>query len=299
VTGRARTVGFAASREALDLDAGWPLVDDAAAEAGLEVAVRAWEDPGVDWAAFDLVVAIYVWGYVLHRDRFLAWARTVSRRTCLLNPEPVLAWNSDKSYLADLAAGGIRTVPTTWVPPGASWRPPGRDYVVKPCVASGGIEAARYLAEPVEAARRHVERLHAAGQTVMVQPYVPAVDAEGETGLIFFGGRYSHAITKQGLLRPDVGTIFGLWERQVVAAATPRADQLALAERALRVVHDRFGRTAYARVDLVDGDDGWPLVIEVELIEPSLFLDHAPEAARRLVGELARRLATVGRGTEH
>jgi glutathione synthase/RimK-type ligase-like ATP-grasp enzyme len=286
-----RKVAFAASREFLDLDAGWPLLRDAATAAGIEPAVAAWEDPDVDWAGFELVVAMYVWGFVTRRDRFLAWAATVSRDTRLVNAEALLAWNSDKAYLAELAAAGIRTVPTTWVPPGASWHPPARDYVIKPAVSSGGIEAARYVSQGVEVAERHVERLHRQGQTAMVQPYLPSVDAHGETALIFFGDRFSHAVAKAALLAPDVGTTYGLWERQVVAARTARPDQRTLAERALRIVHDRFGRTAYARVDLVDGDDTTPMVLEIELVEPALFLDHAPGAARHLADRLRRCLS--------
>jgi hypothetical protein len=286
VTGRPRRVAFAAGPDALDLDASWPLLRDALAAAGLDPAVAVWDDATVDWGAFDLVVAMYTWGYVIRRAAFLRWAREVSRHARLVNAEPVLTWNSDKTYLGDLAAAGIPTVPTCWVPPGATWQPPARDYVVKPTVASGGIEAARYLMQGVDVAARHVERLHRDGQTAMVQPYLPAVDGDGETALIFFGGRFSHAVAKQGLLSPDVGPIFGLWERQVIAPRTPRADQHALAEGALGVVHQRFGRTAYARVDLVDGDDGTPMVIELELIEPSLFLELAPGAAARLAEEL-------------
>jgi glutathione synthase/RimK-type ligase-like ATP-grasp enzyme len=283
-------VAFTASRDALDLDDGWPLLRAAAVAAGLEPAVAVWEDAGIDWGAFQLVVAMYVWGYVARREWFLAWAARVARHTRLVNSEAVLAWNSDKVYLADLAAAGVAVVPTTWVAPGERWRPPADDYVIKPTVASGGIDAARYRSQRIEVVDRHVDRLHRQGQTVMVQPYVPAVDAHGETALIFVGGRYSHAVSKRGLLQPDVGTVYGLWERQVIAPRTPRGDELVLAERALRVVHDRFGDTAYARVDVVDGADGVPMVIELELIEPSLFLDRAPAGAHRLAEELRRRL---------
>jgi hypothetical protein len=101
VPGRAGRVAFAASPEALDLDAGWPLLRDAAVAVGLEPAVTVWEDTGVDWAAFDLVVANYTWGYVSRRGRFLAWAQAVSRRARLVNARSILTWNSDKTYLAD------------------------------------------------------------------------------------------------------------------------------------------------------------------------------------------------------
>jgi len=287
VSAQGRAVAFAASPEALDLDAGWPLLRDAAVAAGLAPSVVVWDDPGVDWRAFGLVVAIYTWGYVTRRERFLAWVSAAARQTALVNPEPVLRWNSDKGYLADLAAAGVPTVPTTWVPPGAAWEPPARDYVVKPAVASGGIGAARFAARGVESAREHVADLHRAGQTALVQPYLPAVDGEGETALVFFGGSFSHAVSKQGVLEADVGAIFGLWERQVVAPRAARPDELALAEGALRVVRARLGPVAYARVDVVDGGDGRPVVMEVELIEPTLFLDLAPDAAPRLAAVLA------------
>jgi glutathione synthase/RimK-type ligase-like ATP-grasp enzyme len=248
--------------------------------------VAVWDDPAVDWSAYRLAVVIYTWGYVIRRERFLAWAAAAARKTVLVNPEPVLRWNSDKAYLADLAAAGVPTVPTTWVPPGGSWQPPARDYVIKPAVASGGIGAARFVARGVEAARAHVADLHEAGHTALVQPYLPAVDGEGETALVFLGDRFSHAVSKLGVLDADAGPVFGLWERQVVAPRAARADQLAAAERALRAVRERVGPTTYARVDVVDGGDGRPVVMEVELIEPTLFLPLAPDAAVRFAAVL-------------
>jgi glutathione synthase/RimK-type ligase-like ATP-grasp enzyme len=295
VTGGAPRVAFAASPEALDLDDGWPLLRHAARAAGLEPVVAVWEDASVDWPAFDLVVASYTWGYVTRRERFLAWVDAVAPVARLVNAAPVLRWNSDKAYLVDLAAAGVPTVPTTRVPPGAEWEPPAADYVVKPAVASGGIGAARYVRRGVDAARRHVAALHAAGQTALVQPYLPAVDTAGEAALVFFGERFSHAVAKGGVLEPDAGTVFGLWERQALAPRTARDDELGLAARVLRLVGDRFGPTAYARVDLVDGGDGRPVVMEVELVEPTLFLDREPAAAGRFADELLRAATAAAR----
>jgi len=286
VTGRAPRLAFAASPEALGLDGGWPLLRAALADAGAAAEVAAWEGAPVDWAAFDLVAVNYTWGYVTRRERFLAWVESVAPVTRLVNPPPVLRWNSDKAYLADLADAGVPTVPTTRVPPGGAWAPPAADYVVKPAVSSGGIGAARYVRRTVEAARGHVAALHAEGQTALVQPYLPAVDAGGEAALVFLGGRHSHAVTKGGVLAPDAEPEFGLWERQAIAPHAPRADELALAERALATVRERFGPAAYARVDLVDGPDGRPVVMELELVEPTLFLDREPAAARRFADAL-------------
>jgi glutathione synthase/RimK-type ligase-like ATP-grasp enzyme len=288
-----RRVAFAASADMLELDGGWPLLRDAMARVGLAPEVAIWDDASIEWAAFDLVVANYTWGYVMRRDRFLDWTERVAGATRLVNSAPVLRWNSEKGYLGDLARAGIPTVPTTFVPPGARWEPPARDYVVKPSVSSGGIEAARYVTRDAADARRHVERLHGAGRTALVQPYLPAVDADGETALVHFGGRFSHAVAKGPVLAPDAEPVFGLWERQTIAPREPRADQRALAERTLRAVHERFGETtAYARVDVVDAEDGRPVVMELELVEPALFLDRAPRAPARFADELQSRPAS-------
>jgi glutathione synthase/RimK-type ligase-like ATP-grasp enzyme len=286
VTGRAPRLVFAASPEALDLDDGWPLLRAALAAAGADAEIAVWEDTGVDWSEFDLVAANYTWGYVTRRERFLAWVDAVAPVTRLANEPAVVRWNSDKAYLVDLAAAGVPTVPTIRVRPGEAWEPPGADYVVKPAVASGGIGASRYVRRAVGAARRHVGELHADGQTALIQPYLPAVDADGEIALVFFGERFSHAVAKGGVLAPDAEPVFGLWERQAIAPRAPREDELALAARALASVRERFGATVYARVDLVDGADGRPVVMELELVEPTLFLDREPAAAPRFADAL-------------
>jgi hypothetical protein len=120
----------------------------------------------------------------------------------------------------------------------------------------------------------------------MVQPYQSRIDAEGETALIFLGGSYSHAIHKQALLRADVGVTERLWEQQVISAAEPRRDQQVLAENVMAAVARLVGPTTYARVDVVDGSEGNPLVLEVEVVEPSLFLTHCSNAAPRIASRL-------------
>jgi glutathione synthase/RimK-type ligase-like ATP-grasp enzyme len=276
----------ATSEEFLDLDDSWPLLREALAAESTESSVVAWTDPIVDWEGFDLVLAMFAWGYVSHRPQFVAWAHEVEARTRLVNPAAVLEWGSDKTYLIDLAAEGVPIVPTEWVSPGGEWRSPSNDYVIKPTVASGGLDAARYVDQDATHADVHIRRLHAVGQTVMVQPYQPTIDTKGETALIFISGDYSHAIHKGALLRADVGVTERLWEQQVIAAAEPRPDQHRLAETVMGAVARLVGPTTYARVDAVDSPDGVPLVLEVEVVEPSLFLTHCPDAARQLASQL-------------
>ncbi len=286
MTAPAPRVAFATSEVAADLDDGWPYLRDAVMALGMAPSVVFWDDPAVEWGAYDVTVAIYTWGYVTRRAPFLSWVQDVESVTRLVNPAPVLRWNSDKTYLADLAADGIPVVPTEWVTPGAAWTPPSEDYVIKPSVASGGIGAARYVTQTVDTADRHVRALHDDGHTVMVQPYQAAVDTGGETALVFFDGLYSHGVGKAALLRADVGVTDELWKQESITAVVPRDDQRTAAESVMRAVDARFGSTGYGRVDLVDGSDGLPLVLELELVEPSLFFDLVPDAAGRLAAYL-------------
>ena len=277
---------FAASKESADLDDGWPDLHDALISVGLTPSVAVWDDPTVRWASHGVVVPVFAWGYVTRRPQFVAWAERVATSSLMVNPAPVLRWNSDKTYLADLAADGIPTVPTEWVPPGAAWKPPSDDYVIKPSVGNGGLGAARYRSTAVDHAIAHVQHLHEEGSIVMVQPYQPMIDRVGETDLVYIGGRYSHAIKKEALLRADVGVTPRLWERQVITAVEPKESQRALADAVMQAVNLRFGPTGYGRVDLVNGADGLPLVLELELVEPSLFFRHKPSAALSLANHL-------------
>ena len=283
-------LALAASQGFGDLDDGWPRLRDALAAVGFDPHVVIWDDPAVDWQSFDLITVNYAWGYVTRRPEFLDWAARVATETRLVNPEPVVKWNSEKTYLADLAADGIPIVPTSWVPPGAGWAPPSDDYVIKPSVASGSLGAARYRQAGVETAEEHVRRLHRDGQTVMVQPYQPAVDANGEVALIYFDHEFSHAVSKQALLQPDVGEIERLWERHVIASTEATDQQRRLAETTLDAVDRRVGSTAYARIDVVDDLDGHPLVLEVELIEPAFYFTHGPGAPQRFAAVLHHRI---------
>jgi glutathione synthase/RimK-type ligase-like ATP-grasp enzyme len=291
-------LAFTASEEFAALDDGWPYLRDALTSLGLVPTVAFWDDPDEQWDRYDLVVPIFSWGYVTRRAQFLSWSDQVAASSRLVNPAAVLRWNTDKTYLADLAEDGITIVPTVWVHRGSSWHPPADDYVIKPSVGSGGRDAARYRTQSVEVADGHVHRLHDEGYTVMVQPYQPTVDAAGETSIVFFGGSYSHALNKAALLRADVGVTDRLWEQMVITPVEPRNDQRTAAESVMRAVDHRFGPIGYGRVDLIDGEDGTPLVLELELVEPALFLDHAPDAALRFAVHLQSQVSRDARSAD-
>jgi hypothetical protein len=250
-----------------------------------------WDDPRVDWAGYDLAVLRSPWDYVERRDEFVAWAAHVP---ALANPADVLRWNTDKRYLRDLVAAGVPVVPTAWVEPGDDWRAPsGGEFVIKPVVSAGSRDTGRYdAAEPGHRglAEAHVCRLQAAGRAVMIQPYLAAVDSYGESALLYLGGPdglvFSHAVRKGPMLAgPDAGDV-GLFRPETITARTPSAAERAAAGRALAAIPGGPDRLLYARVDLIPGPDGAPLLVELEITEPSLFLGTAKPAPERFAGAI-------------
>ena len=161
---------------------------------GLQAGWLSWDDPKTLDA--DLVILRAAWDYIDRLDEFLAWTARVRN---LLNAPGVVAWNSDKRYLADLADAGVPTVPSLFFAPGEPVRLPRGEVVVKPAVGAGSVGAQRFT-DP-HAATQHAAALQAEGRTVLVQPYDPRIK-DGETALVFLGGRQSHAFTKGPILPP-------------------------------------------------------------------------------------------------
>ena len=254
-----------------------------------------WDDPSVDWHAFDCALIRSTWDYTLRRDEFVAWARSVPR---LVNNATVIEWNSAKTYLADLAAAGLPVVSSAFLPPGQEQLPFTGDIVIKPAVGAGSRGAGRFLLpDQRAAASSHVTRLHADGLTVLIQPYCTDIDTQGETAIIWLGGRPSHVVRKAALLppgsahqlqQPSAAIAHSLFVAENISASQASSAQLAVARAATAYVQESFGPVAYARVDLLPTSAG-PVVTELELIEPSLFLGFAPDpdaAADLLVHQL-------------
>ena len=214
-----------------------------------EPVAAVWDDASVDWSAFDLAVVRNTWDYPARRDEFVAWARSVPR---LANPASVIEWNTDKHYLTDLAAAGLPVVPTSWLTDASETLPKTGTHVFKPAVGAGSVDAARFsLGDRHEAqlAREHAQRLLAAGQTVMIQPYLDAIESRGETGVIFVGGRFSHAIAKGAMLggerQVEAG---GLYLEESIVARDPTAGEMSLAQRTLEATPGGPDGLTYARI---------------------------------------------------
>jgi hypothetical protein len=265
------------------------------AAAGVDASWQVWDDPYANWS-HDLVVVRSTWDYTLAREQFLAWTRKVAR---LANPAPVIAWNSDKTYLRDLADAGIPVVATSYAAPGEEIDlPMVEEFVVKPSVGAGSRGAGRFAAAEHEQAREHARHLHAAGRTVLLQPYLAAVDSVGETSLIYLEGEFSHAITKQAMLPVGAVNLLdastgrasdSLYVAENISARRASPDELAVGELVMNEVSRRFGSPLlYARVDLLPTATG-PELVELELAEPSLFLEFADGAAARFAAAIAGR----------
>ncbi len=262
-------------------------LQDALASMGVGSTLVAWDDPGAEWASLSSVLVSSTWDSVDRPVGYLAWVRRVGAATMLANPAAVIEWGLDKVHQRELAGAGVPVVLQHGCP-GSSWASlPEADFVVKPSVSAGGRGTAIYAGgDP--AALVHVRALQALGQTVMVQDYLPSVEGPGDVDLVFFDGAFSQAVVKKPFLRKGEGVIERPWERMSWAGLTsPSLAQVALADRTDQFVSEPLGcRLTFARVDLMEGHRGGPLLLEVELVDPYLSLDIEPAAAGRLAGAL-------------
>lgn len=282
-------LAFVTAAAARGLDPDEPLLVEAMARRGIEVAVVVWDDPAVDWAGFSRVVLRSAWDYAERLDEFMSWARRVAAVTELWNPLELIAFSADKHYLEDLRRAGVAVSPTAFCEPGAGPHFPAGDagFVVKPAVGAGSRDVGRFGPGELERATAHVARLHRRGVAALVQPFLPLVAELGEWPMVYVDGEFSHAANKRVDLTDTVGDLFAR-ELNTPAEATPA--MRAVADRAIDHIVRTVGRPVYARIDLVLGLDGEPCVLEAELVEPSLFLPQHPAAVDLVADAFARGL---------
>jgi glutathione synthase/RimK-type ligase-like ATP-grasp enzyme len=271
-----------------ELWAGDRLFLDELRRRGFTSAPVVWDDPRVDWDAWDAVVIRSCWDYHLKIDRFRAWLdRAAANGRVVINPPALVGWNLHKGYLLDVARAGGTIPPTRVLPrctPGTlrehlereGWR----DAVIKPAVSASGQSTRLIRGRPTEEDERRFAETIAAGD-VLAQAYVPEVREHGEWSLVFFEGRYSHAALKRAA--PGEFRVHIEWGGTVESGEPPA--RLVADAQALITALDL--QSTYARVDGTDVG-GALIVMELEVIEPELFFDQHPEAAARLARAVER-----------
>ena len=277
---RTRRVALATCAEVPELEEDERPLVAALLDRDVDAVPAVWDAPGLDWAAFDLVVVRSTWDYAERRREFLDWVASLPR---VLNPPEVLGWSTDKQrYLSELAAAGVPVVPTEFVRPGDTFVPPSEPFVVKPAVSAGGRTSARFRGGDRRAAEL-VHRIHVDGRVAMVQPDLGDVT---EIALVFIAGLYSHAVHRRVPL-PEAGAREVFYLDEELSPGRPTPEELSIAHDALRVAPSP---QLYGRIDIAAG-----CVVELELAEPSLYLGFGEGAVDRFADAIAREAAASPR----
>lgn len=246
----------------------------ALAKRGALVLSASWDDADFDWSQVDLTLLRSPWDYYHRYDEFLAWLTRIESRTRIINSPDIVRWNSHKRYMSDLEAKGVRAVPSAFVDRGEvtrlerlcadrGWQ----TVVLKPCVSADSWETIRVEPARYGEGQLYLER-HRPDRDIMIQPFIKDVDEGGEQCLICFGGRYSHAVKKNSAFKG------GRHVGPEGLGVEPGADAIAMAEDVL--VRAGLANVSYARVDIARDDQGLPLLLELELFEPTLFFREKP-----------------------
>jgi len=275
------------------------MLADAVAARGADVTRIPWDDPDAAWDTYDAVVIRSTWDYSRRRDEFVAWAESVGER--LHNSAPLVRWNSDKRYVADLGDDGIPVVETSFVGPGEPVPELGGEVVVKPTVSAGGRDSGRFGPAAHGLARELIATIQADGRTAMVQPFQPSVDTVGETAVLCIDGEPAHALRKRAVLRPDevapvrddeLGAAEVMYDPGLVTADEAAADELELARAIVARVAERFDYLPlYARVDMIRDADGAPMLLELEAVEPNFYLSQVPATTGLVADSIVARAA--------
>lgn len=267
---------------------GWP--DDRAAASLVDAEFRSWDDPGVDWERYERVVLRSVFTYQHHIDEFLDWCRAVGSER-LRNSPDLAAFSADKRYLSELSSP---TIPTAFIGPGDPLPELCGEVVVKPNISSGARHTGRFTPRAHDEAVALIERIRAGGGVALAQQYITGVDRGGETAFVFFGGELSHVLRKRAVLRPDevapvaregfareLGVAQAMLEDDLVVAGEPEPAERSLAARVLAEIVERFGTPLFLRIDLVRDARNAPVLMEIEAIDPLLYLTLSPGASER------------------
>ena len=282
-----QTIALVSCAEARDHDTDLPLLVRAFGDRGIIANIVDWDDESVEWTSFRAAIIRSPWDYHRRYPEFLTWLGIANQKTPIFNPVDVITWNTDKVYLQELIDANIPVIPTTYVR-GAEDLVLANDLikgdvVVKPTISAGSNNTERHVNVPASAAA-HITQLVDAGMVVMVQPYQRFIDERGETGMLYFNGEYSHAFRKGAILATGDNVKNGLYTEEDIGPRDASREERELGDEVMSFVADKFGSAPlYARVDVVRGSGGYPVLMELEMAEPSLYLHTAKDSATRFV----------------
>lgn len=256
------------------------------AERGLQIEEICWDETGTDWTSYDAAIIGTTWDYWDHQARFLETLQQIGQQIPLYNSESLVRWNSHKSYLLDLEAAGARLIPTLWLDHVSdkscanAFRQLGSDKLVFKRQVGAGADGQHLLSiDQTRPEMRH---------PMMVQPFLPAIQTEGELSFIFIDGEFCHALIKQA--RPGDYRIQSSYGGQETAIEPSKAD-LNAARHILQMTDEK---PLYARVDMVRHEDGGLLLMELELIEPYLYPEQGFLLGKRMAQAVSDRLRALG-----
>ena len=256
-----------------------------------------WDDVAIDWTQFSIAVLRSTWDYYARLDEFIAWVDRVSAQTTLCNPAEIVRWNVDKRYLQEMITHSIPVMETTFVSQSSDITPElvAGDVIIKPVVSAGSNNTARHRNNAV-AASAQLDHILSNRGVAMVQPYSPTIDSVGETGLVYLGGKFSHAFGKDSVFGEAEQVHNGVHVQEVITARTASAKEGLLGDSVMKFLKNKFGVTPlYARIDMVTNIDGVPEIMEVELTEPSLYLHLDAGSPERAATALANAAAATHR----
>ncbi len=264
------------------------LLQEALGSIGLTSVRVDWARRDVDWSAFRCAVFRTTWDYYDRISEFTAWLNHIENQTKLCNDASIIWWNLDKHYLSDLELKGIPVVPSRFIEAGETanlsllldetgWT----EAIIKPCISGGARHTYRVNSENADTIQDIVQLL-LAGESFMLQPFLSDIQISGEYTLMIIDGRFTHAVRKTAKdgdfrVQDDHGG--------VVHPCNPTEEQIELAERTMAACEPA---PVYGRVDMVRDNTGQWVVMELELIEPELWLREKPAAAEILARAVSR-----------
>lgn len=281
---KTKRIALATSTEYPHLPEEERLVIEPLLSLGVTAEAKIWDDPSCDWGSFDAVIIRSVWDYYQKIDGFRKWVDGLESSSIhLFNPAPVLRWNMEKTYLKELEAKGLPTIPAVWTVYESTpdlirqideqwWA----RAIVKPTLSARAHQT--YLVDPTRDKSAHFS--FSKGLPLLIQPYLPEIEGQGEWSFVFFGGKFSHCVLK----KPKAGDFrVHLYHGGTYRKETPPPAGLDLAEKIIKTLEFPL---LYARIDLVEHENRF-LIMELEFLEPSLYLEHSSLAPHKFAEAIA------------